>query len=296
MNKNSYLTLGGLFVSLHLIFILLSRVLVGSELILVLFLPLLSTIYALKFKKKEVTMFVIATFLLCFIFEPISSLIYVLPALICGTLYGELRKTRIKELSLVYITTMSHSLSLLISFLSISLLFKEIDFFSIFKTFIDKQGVAFYSSVYLVLMLLGLLESFLVHMVSNNELSKLGYDDIEMEEETPTWMTFGFLLTLIVYIVLGIINPVYSCYAFPFLIGLSIPIIVEFILNNKRKWKYIVVAILLFVSLFVLNYINPIFYPTVIVFIFIPFIMEKIGRVLYTFLLKYSNNGKNKIE
>ena len=120
MNKNSYFTLGGLFVSLHLIFILLSRVLVGSELILVLFLPLLSTIYALKFKKKEVTMFVIATFLLCLIFEPISSLIYVLPALICGTLYGELRKTRIKELSLVYITTMSHSLSLLISFLSIA--------------------------------------------------------------------------------------------------------------------------------------------------------------------------------
>ena len=100
MKKNNYLTLGGLFVALHLLFVFISKVLAGSEFILVVFLPLLSTIYALKFNIKETIIFFIASFLLCVIFEPIAALIYVLPALICGTLYGVFRKRKVKELSL----------------------------------------------------------------------------------------------------------------------------------------------------------------------------------------------------
>ena len=58
MKKMEYLSLGGLFVALHVVFILLSRFLPGSALLLVIFLPLLSAIYTLKFSKKEVAMFV----------------------------------------------------------------------------------------------------------------------------------------------------------------------------------------------------------------------------------------------
>ena len=38
--KNNYLALGGLFASLHVLFLFLSKVIVGSELLLVLFLAL----------------------------------------------------------------------------------------------------------------------------------------------------------------------------------------------------------------------------------------------------------------
>lgn len=281
MKKNNYLTLGGLFIALHLLFIFMSHILVGSELILVVFLPLLSTVYALKFKKKEVTMFFIATFLLCVIFEPVTSLIYVLPALICGTLYGELRKTKIKELSLMYITTLSHSFSLLISFLIIGLLFKEVDFFSIFATFINKQGEELYISVYLILILLGLLEAFLVHLISNSELLKLGYKELDKEEETPRWMIIGFDISLIIYLILSFINPLYTIYVFPYLLAFSLPIIVEFILNNKDRWKYIIVGLLFFSFLFLMRYLNPIFYLLIFIFIFIPFILKKIS-LFYT--------------
>ncbi len=296
MNKNRYLTLGGLFVALHLLFIFLSRMLIGSELILVIFLPLLSTIYALNFKGKEVTMFVVATFLLCVIFEPISTFIYIVPALICGTLYGVLKKKNVKELSLVYITTLSHSISLLIAFLSISLMFKEVDFFSIFNTFIGKTGSEFYACVYLILIVLGLLESFVVHVITNNELIKLGHKELEENKSAPLWMVIGSVASFISYLVLAFIKPLYTCYVFPFLLAFTVPIVIEFILKNTKKWIYIIIAILVMCVLFVLGHTSSILYPGLVIVTVLPILIEKIVTVLYTFLLKYSNNGKNNIE
>lgn len=291
MKKNNYLALGGLFVALHLLFIFMSKLLVGSELILVIFLPLLSTIYALKFNKKEIAMFVIASFLLCLIFEPISTCIYVLPALICGTLYGVLRKKNVKELGLVYISSISHSFSLLVSFLFISFMFKEVDFFAIFASFINKSGAEFYASIYLILMLLGLLESFVVHIITSNELKKLGYKDLESEESVPLWMNVCLLISLIVYIVLAFVNPIYSCYVFPYLLSFSIPNIVEFIFANKYKWVYFIVGLFTIISVFLFSYLDSLLYPGLLLLIVFPLIVTNFIRVLYTNSIKYSNNG-----
>ena len=133
MNKHKYLALGGLFAALHLLFVLMAKFLPGSELILVVFLPLLSTIYTMKFDKKAVIIFFLATFLLCVIFEPIATFIYALPGLICGITYGILRKSKMKELTLVYLSSLSHAIAVSISFLFIALLFKEVNFFDIFS-------------------------------------------------------------------------------------------------------------------------------------------------------------------
>ena len=173
--KNNHLALGGLFVALHLLFVFLSKVLVGSELLLVVFLPLLSTIYSLKFNIKESAIFSIATFLLCFLFEPVATCIYVVPALLCGNVYGIARKKGLKEMSLVYISSLAHAFSVTISFLFITLMFKEVDFFNLFANFINKEGEALYALVYLILLLLGVIEAFITHMISNEELKKMGY-------------------------------------------------------------------------------------------------------------------------
>ena len=294
--KNSYLALGGLFITLHLVFIFLSRILVGSELLLVIFLPLLSTIYSLKFTKKETVMFLIATFLLCVIFEPVSTFIYVLPALICGTTYGILSKKKVNELSLVYISSLAHFASLFISFVFISLMFKEISFFEIFSTFIKKNGAELYASIYLILISLGVLESFCVHIISSNELERFGYDNSNEDILLPKWINIGLVLSIITYIVLAFINPIFTCYIYPFVLAFVIPNIIEFILNNKRKWIYFLCGVMLFSVAFLLPYLDPIFYPFMTLFVTFPIIMEKIVRVLYTNLIKYSNNGKNKIE
>lgn len=296
MKKGNYLTLGGLFVALHIVFILLARFLPGSSLLLVIFLPLLSTIYTLKFNKKEVAMFIVATLFLCLIFEPVSALIYILPALICGVGYGILKKKNVKELSIIYITSLLHSISLLITFLFIGLLFKETDFFSVFSMFIKKEGPPFYVCVYYVLMTLGVIEAFIVHFICDNELVKLGYKKVEEENETPNWIIVLFFISVIVFTVLLIINKYYSLYCIPFAIAFLIPMVIEFIVLNTRKWMYFIVCIMLLSCTFLLNVIDAMFYPMLLLIVFSPMVVEKIVRVLYTFGLKYSNKKENIIE
>lgn len=294
--KKNYLALGGLFAALHLLFVFLSKLIVGSELILVIFLPLLSTIYALKFNIKESAIFFIATFFLCFIFEPVSTGIYVLPALLCGSVYGMARKKGMKEMSLIYISSLAHSISVTISFVFIAIMFKEINFFSIFATFINKQGNELYVCIYLILLLLGVIEAFITHIISNEELKKVGYKSLNGELSTPLWITVLFSVVSVVYIVLIIIDPLLSCYCLPFVIAFMIPNIVEFIIRGENKWIYIIVGIITIVSFFVLKYVDSIVYPALLILMFFPMVMENFVRVLYTNSSKYSNKIKNRIE
>ena len=296
MKDKEYLSLGGLFIALHLVFVLLSKFVPGSSLLLVIFLPLLSTIYTLKFNKDKVVMFVSATLFLCLIFEPVSTLIYIIPSLMCGVSYGVLRKKSMKELSLVYTSSLAHSISLLISFLFISILFKEVDFFVIFKSFISKEGSSFYALIYLTLMLLGVVESFILHMICNSELLKLGYQESEKEKETPLWMVVSLIAFTLIYFSLSFINPIYTIYVIPFVICFSIPIVIEFINRNNAKWIYILVALFALIALFLLGVIDGVYYPILFVFVVIPILLEKIVRVLYTFSLNSSNKKKNIIE
>lgn len=294
--KNNYLALGGLFAALHLLFLLLSKFVAGSEFILVVFLPLLSTIYALKFNVKESAMFFIATFFLCAIFEPVSTFIYILPALMCGSIYGVFRKRGMKELSLVYVSSLAHALSVSISFVFIGVLFKEVDFFDIFASFINKSGNEFYVCVYLVLLVLGVIEAFVTHIISDEELKKVGYKNIESEEGTPLWINCCLVALLILYLVLAIIDPLLTCYCYPFVLAFTIPNVVEFVMKSRMKWIYWVSGVLFVVSAFVTQYIDVVFYPMLIVGILFPMIVENFVRVLYTNSSKYSNNVENRIE
>lgn len=296
MKKREYLSLGGLFIALHVVFILLSRFLPGSSLLLVIFLPFLSAVYTLKFTKKEVATFVVATLFLCLIFEPVSTLIYVVPALICGVSYGALRKYNIKELTLVYISSLAHSFSLLISFLFISLLFKEVNFFDIFSSFIHKDGSKFYAMIYFLLIVIGLIESFVLHIICDGELEKIGYNRVKEEKETPGWILAGFGISFSIYLVLMFVNPIYTVYFLPFVIAFITPVIIEFIKLNEKKWIYFVCGTIMFFGIFLLTYINPSTYPILFVFALLPIVMEKIVRVLYTFCLKCSNKRENIIK
>ena len=153
MNKN-YVALGGLFACLHVLFVLLTKFIVGSEVLLVLFLPLLSTIYTLRSDKKSVAMFVVATLLICFIFDVVTTFIYVIPSLLCGVVYGVLRKKKFRELELLCISSVTHMLSIGFSFCVIVLLFKEIEFMSIFEKIFSLNGRELYVVVLLCLLVL----------------------------------------------------------------------------------------------------------------------------------------------
>lgn len=272
--KKNYIALGGLFACLHFLFLLLSKVIVGSELLLVLFLPLLSTIYTLKCDKKSIFMFVVATVLICFVFDFVSTFIYVVPSLICGIVYGSLRKMKFKELELLCVSGLTHMFSIFFSFLVIVLLFKEVDFMAIFEKVFSLSGDKLAIVTLLTLFVLGFCEAFLVHMISDNELAKLA-TKVEKNDRVPKWFNvvagFSFLATIIVY---GI-DAVYSIFPMMLFFIFFIPSIVEGIINFKYKTLTVALCVVFaFVSIFVLQFLNPIMYLIIPTFIASPFVIN----------------------
>ena len=281
MSKN-YIALGGLFASLHILFLLVSKVLVGSELLLVLVLPLLSTIYTLKSESKNIVGFAIATILVCSFFDVIGTFIYVVPSLVCGILYGILRKKGFKELELLCVSSVGHIFSLLFSFFVISLLFKEVDFMNIFSSIFNLKGDKLIVISSCFLLVLGFCEAFLVHVVSDNELAKLE-SKVEKNENIPKWFLLGVIISFIVYVGVCFINNLYSVIPFMILIVFYVPCLIKGIINNFNEFKILVVIEICafsLISIFVIKYIEPINYLMIPIFITSPFVINNFKDII----------------
>lgn len=272
--KKNYIALGGLFACMHVLFLVLSKMIVGSELLLVLFLPLLSTIYTLKCDKKSVLMFVIATLLICFVFDFVSTFIYVVPSLICGIMYGFLRKKNFKELELLCVSGLTHMVSILFSFLVIVLLFKEVDFMAIFEKIFSLSGNELIVVSLLTLLVLGFCEAFLVHMISDNELEKLA-TKVEKNETVPKWFSYASTLSFSFFVVIYFVNSLYCVFPMLAFFVFFIPYIIEGIINLKYKMLTTALCVAFsFVAIFIIQFLNPISYLMLPVFIASPLVIN----------------------
>lgn len=272
--KNKHLALGGLFACMHVLVLLASKVLIGSELLLVLFLPLLSTLYTFKANKSELVMFVISTIFVCSIFDIIGTFIYVVPALVCGIVYGVLRKKKCKELELLCFSGLTHMLSLFLSFLVITVLFKEVDFMGIFSTIYGLSGDKLIIATLLTLLVLGFCEAFLVHVICDNELKKFNYV-IEKNESVPRYFYYISLISFAIFIVLFVFNNLYSVIIMLMFSIFFIPCIVEGVMKLKYKLlTFSLIFIFSLISIFFIKYIEPLYYLIVILFVLSPFIIN----------------------
>ena len=194
--KNNSIALGGLFACLHVLLLFVGKLVVGSELLMALILPLLSTIYTLKSDGKSVVMFSVATILVCCLFDFISTFIYVVPSLICGVVYGALRKRMFKELELLCITGLVHVFTIAFSFFVIVLFFKEVDFLDVFEAIFSLKGENLYVASLLFLFVLGFSEAFVIHFISDNELERFA-NRVEKNEFVPKWFLVGSIVSLV---------------------------------------------------------------------------------------------------
>lgn len=272
--KNNYLALGGLFASLHVLFLFLSKVIVGSEILLVLFLPLLSCLYTIKSDKKSVVMFSISTILICSIFDIVGTFIYVVPSLVCGILYGFLRKKNFKELELLCFSSIGHIFSLLFSFFVITLLFKEIEFIEIFSDVFGVSGDKLVVLTACFFIVLGFCEAFLVHIVSDNELGKLD-SRVSQNDDVPVIFLYAFFINFICFLVLYFVNNLYS--VIPMI--LMCVFIIPYIVNGMIRFKYkVLTSVLIFIfcliGVFVAKYMETINVLVLPIFVVSPFIIN----------------------
>ena len=272
--KKNYVALGGMFAGLHLVFLLFSKIVFGSELLMVVFLPLLSTIYTLKCDKKSVFMFVITTLLICFIFDFVSTFIYVIPSLICGVIYGFLRKKGCKELELLCLSGLAHTVSIAFSFLVIVLLFKEVNFLTVFEKIFSLEGEKLIVFSLLSLLVVGYCEAFLVHVVSDSELCKF-MGGVEKNNSVPKWFIIPVSVSLVLFIILYFVNNLYSVLPMFILFIFFIPYIIEGMLDLKyRTLTTILVVIFSFVSIYLIKYMEPLNHLVLPIFICSPFVIN----------------------
>lgn len=272
--KNNYLALGGLFTCLHALFLLISKLFAGSELLLVLFLPLLSTIYTMKSDNKHLIMFVISTILICSVFDIVGTFIYIIPSLISGILYGVLRKKNVRELELLCITSVGHMTSITFSFFVIVSLFREVKFMEIFSKIFSLSGENLLVVTLLFLFVLGFCEAFLVHLITDNELERF-FGRAEKTEKIPKWFVWCAIGSLIVFIIMYLMGIIYNVFAMLLFSVFFIPYIVQGVMNLKYK---IITSMLIFIfaliGIFAMNYIDPLNYLMIGMYILSPLVIN----------------------
>lgn len=174
----STIPLMALFVALNLIITIYATYLPLSGYILILFLPLISTIYCLNTRKRYFPIYFSITMILaiCFSIQDLTTtLLYLLPALLQG-LFFALFITLNKD------GTISYFISVAVLFLTKVAIIPLIDFIYQVNTInsiltllnlINVQNITYF--IYGALFMLCTLEMFIVFIITKNELLKLGY-------------------------------------------------------------------------------------------------------------------------
>ena len=180
--------------------------------------------------------------------------------MICGIVYGVLRKKKCKELELLCISGLTHMVAIAFSFSVIVFLFKEVDFMQIFEKLFSLTGEELVIVSFLSLLVLGFCEAFLVHVVTDNELSKIT-SKIEKNERVPRWFIIPACISFVFFIILYFVANIYSVFPMMIFFVFFIPYIVEGMVNLKHKvMTFTLIGILVFSSLFVIKYIEPVCY------------------------------------
>lgn len=174
----STIPLMALFVALNLIITVYATYLPLSGYIVILFLPLISTIYCLNTKKRYFPIYFIVTLglAICFSIQDLTTtLLYLLPALLQGlffSLFIDLKKDG----------TIPYFISIAILFLTKVAIIPFIDFIYQVNTInsiltllnlIEVNNIYYF--VYFALFILCSFEMFIVFIITKNELLKLGY-------------------------------------------------------------------------------------------------------------------------
>jgi hypothetical protein len=175
MRKVNALTLAGLMTALHLIvLIVLTYVpyLPIIELFTYILAPLASAIYTLRNKLKYTLIFALATLLSGFLFNPIYTLIYLVPILSIGIGYGLIVKTKLDRLRVTYLMGLVY---IGVFFLTNTILLVVYGF-NLAETIIIFIGINDnnYYLIYVLLIGYGLLQAVVLNSVLMNEIKKFG--------------------------------------------------------------------------------------------------------------------------
>jgi hypothetical protein len=288
MRKVNALTLAGLMTGLHLLaLIVLTYVpyLPIIEIFTYVLAPLASAIYTLRNKAKYTLIFIIATLLSGFLFNPIYTLIYLVPILAIGVGYGLIVKTKLDRLRVVYLMGIVYIAVFFLTNFILRLVY-SFDLAATIILFLNINEANYYL-IYVLLIAYGLLQATVLNSVLMNEIKKFGI--IVPKFKDIYWFDIVMSLALIVLALLYNGNSEYE-FLFSFLSVLfALPVMI-FGYTNNFKNRYLTVisfslsTLLIFLPLISILPVSK--YLLAFLFIFTPFFMLGIRRFVRLYYVK----------
>ncbi|MBE6124043.1 MAG: DUF2232 domain-containing protein [Erysipelotrichaceae bacterium] len=271
MNKIRSITNASLFAAIHVIFTVISQYLLGFELLLIVFLPLISAVYVLKNENQGTFAFVISTLLLCLIFNPINTLLYVLPAMVVGVVYGILAKNKCNQDTTIVVTVFTELISLVLSVLAIKLFYREYDLIDMFKDTFNLTSKQLSNVLPTIALVIAACQAIAVHTSLKNELKKLGYEFAPFTKFSKIFH-FGFPFFVVFAIVFSFFFKPIAIISNILSLAFMVPLLIEgYSDNQKLNLILIIQGIILIVVCFPLMNIIPLInYPMLLVIVSIP--------------------------
>lgn len=266
-NNLKSITLGAIFAAIYAIMCFLSVYFISFlGVIGLIILPFFAAYYASLYKVKEILVFNIATIILCFISgisDPGYVILYVLPTLIIGDIYGLLNKLNIKYYTTIFLQTIAYSITNVIAIYLGELLYdtKIIEF-------IFGNNKWIYENLSLVILFIFSGAEAVVSSVFIAE--RLRTINIFKQKETtyPMYCYMALILLFIISIIFIFINlNIYFLCVLMFAI-ISFPKTYSLLEKINNKTVIVTIIVIAFTLLsFIMSYFNVFYYIFIVLMI-----------------------------
>lgn len=174
MKNVKALTFAGILASIHIVATLLLRfeVIPGIEFIILFFVPFFSAYYSYKANWKQLLIYFVSTLAICLVLDYISTLLYILPTLVTGSIYGILVKKKFAGMNIIYTLTIVETALFYLSALIIKGLVGGVYFDVIANIFHLKNKESAVITFGLIFVY-SFMQSFLLHYAMKYQLKKL---------------------------------------------------------------------------------------------------------------------------
>jgi hypothetical protein len=250
LSRVQTLTLAGVLTTLNMVIVLFSFYLPAFELVIILFVPALVSLFYLRVKPKIFIYFFLANAILITLMDFSLSLLYLLPSLITGGVCGLLISKRQNGFSIILILTLVEALLFLLGNYLIFWLV-NVDVVDVLANILKSDYVLFKP---LILLLIGFTQAILVVLIAKDELRKW---NIELIFSSPTRLYYVLSLSL------GVLSIIMVPFFLPATLFISVCFlltalpIIYFAYLNKYVTKVLIFQLVLFILSFYLWTILP---------------------------------------
>lgn len=279
--KINALTLASIFSAIYVIISILASLIPILDLFVLIVMPIFAAYYSCRFKAKETILFNISCVLLCFLFsysDPFYAVIYILPTLIIGDIFGILIKHKVSYYVMLFTMTFVYLMMNVLSIYLTDIIYIDSKIIEFISLLMSKR------TIIITLYLVSLVQAYLSQVILTHELKKFAIT-VNREKDVPSYNYWFNLVMILMTTCLFFIDK--NVYFIFYLLTYSacIASIIKFIAKIKYKAIIIGVTALFYIISLIFIGTNLGFYYCTLFLLSIPLFIQIVFlcQIMYNF-------------